>query len=117
MERLIERKSYYKNMSWEDFINEETIEWLLGPEDPSIRFWTLQQFYQSDVLDILTALGVKDDRMQESIDLVLNSRNTQSTWDLKNTYNGKMYCEIEEKHKPSKWITLRALRVLRRYYS
>jgi len=77
-------------------------------------------FYQSDVLevlDILTTLGVKDDRMQESIDLIVNSMNDQGTWDLKNTYNGKMYCEIDEKNKPSKWITLRALRVLRKYYS
>ncbi|MGY5881352.1 MAG: hypothetical protein RTV31_13955 [Candidatus Thorarchaeota archaeon] len=76
-------------------------------------------FYQSDVLevlDVLTALGVKDERMQESIDLVLNSRNDEGTWDLKNTYNGKMYCEFDEKNKPSKWITLRAARVLCRYF-
>ncbi len=75
-------------------------------------------FYQSDVLevlDILTILGVKDERMQESIDLILNSRNEEGTWDLKNTYNGKMYCDIDEKKKPSKWITLRAARVLCRY--
>ncbi len=75
-------------------------------------------FYQSDVLevlDILTVLGVKDERMQKSIDLVLNSRNEEGTWDLKNTYNGKMYCDIDEKKKPSKWITLRAARVLCRY--
>ena len=26
--------------------------------------------------------------------------------------NGKMWMDIEEKHKPSKWITLRAMRVL-----
>ena len=76
-------------------------------------------FYQSDVLevlDILTALGVKDERMQDSIDLILNSRNEQGTWNLKNTYNGKMYCEIDEMNKPSKWITLRATRVLSRYF-
>ncbi|MFW9814211.1 MAG: hypothetical protein ACFFF9_17240 [Candidatus Thorarchaeota archaeon] len=77
-------------------------------------------FYQSDVLevlDVLTALGVSDDRMQDSIDLVLKSRNSEGTWDLKDTFNGKMFCEIDEKNKPSKWITLRALRVLRRYFS
>jgi len=75
-------------------------------------------FYQSDVLevlDVLTELGFKDERMQESIDLVLGSKNDQGTWDLKNTFNGKMLCEIEKKNAPSKWITLRALRVLHRY--
>jgi hypothetical protein len=77
-------------------------------------------FYQSDVLevlDVLTELGVKDERMQESIDLVVGSRNELGTWDLKNTFNGKMLCEIEKKNSPSKWITLRALRVLHRYYT
>ena len=77
-------------------------------------------FYQSDVLevlDVLTALGVSDDRMQESIDLVLSAQNSEGTWDLKNTFNGKMLCEIDKKSKPSKWITLRAARVLKRYFS
>lgn len=77
-------------------------------------------FYQSDaleVLDVLTNLGFKDDRMQDSIDLVLSVRGDDGRWLLKNTYNGKMFCNIEEKHKTSKWITLRALRVLHRYYT
>ncbi|MFW9769357.1 MAG: nitrogen fixation protein NifH [Candidatus Thorarchaeota archaeon] len=77
-------------------------------------------FYQSDVLevlDVLTQLGVKDDRMQEAIDLVLKNQGKDGKWLLKNTYNGKMFCVIDDKNKPSKWITLRALRVLRRYFS
>jgi hypothetical protein len=77
-------------------------------------------FYQSDVLevlDILTELGVKDKRMQESIDLVVSNRGEDGRWLLKNTFNGKMFCDIEEKGKASKWITLRALRVLKRFYS
>ncbi|MGY5855609.1 MAG: hypothetical protein RTS72_03355 [Candidatus Thorarchaeota archaeon] len=74
-------------------------------------------FYQSDVLevlDFLTELSVKDERMQESIDFVINCQQ-DGRWLLKNTYNGKMFCEIDEKNKPSKWITLRAARVLKRY--
>jgi hypothetical protein len=77
-------------------------------------------FYQSDVLevlDVLTELGVRDERMQEVVDLVVASRNSSGTWDLMNTFNGKMLCEIDEKKEPSKWITLRAMRVLRRYYA
>ena len=75
-------------------------------------------FYQSDileVLDVLTTLGIKDDRMQDSIDLVIGCQES-SRWKLKNTYNGKMFCEIEEKNNSSKWITLRAARVLKRYF-
>ncbi len=75
-------------------------------------------FYQSDVLevlDILTSLGVKDERMQDSVDMVIASK-VEGRWLLKNTFNGKMFCEIDEKNKQSKWITLRAARILKRYF-
>jgi len=76
-------------------------------------------FYQSDaleVLDVLTALGVHDARMQDVIQLVEQTRRPDGRWLLKNTYNGKMLCDIEAKGEPSKWITLRAARVLKRWY-
>ena len=75
-------------------------------------------FYQSDileVLDILTELGVKDEIMKDSVDLVIDNQD-DGRWLLKNTYNGKMFCDIDEKNKPSKWITLRTARVLKRYF-
>ncbi len=77
-------------------------------------------FYQSDaleVLDTLTSLGIHDERMQESIDLVQSLKNADGRWILKNSFNGKMWCDIEAKGQPSKWITLRAMRVLKRYHS
>lgn len=77
-------------------------------------------FYQTDVLEILdtlTRLGVRDPRMKPSIDMLLDTQQGDGTWLLKHTFNGKMIVDIEEKHKPSKWITLKAMRVLKRYYS
>jgi hypothetical protein len=77
-------------------------------------------YYQSDaleVLDILTNLGVHDERMQDAIDLVLSVKQEDGKSLLKHTFNEKQLCKIDEKHKPSKWITLRALRVLKRFYS
>lgn len=77
-------------------------------------------FYQSDaleVLDVLTQLGVRDERMQDAVDLVKGAQGQDGKWLLKNTFNGKMWCDIEAKGQPSKWITLRALRVLRRYFT
>ena len=74
-------------------------------------------FYQADlleVLDTLTRLGVRDERMRDAIEEVLNAQQPDGRWLLKNTYNGKMWTNIEEKHKPSKWITLRAMRVLKK---
>jgi hypothetical protein len=76
-------------------------------------------FYQSDVLEVLdtlTRLGVRDDRMQDSMTLVETLRGEDGRWVLKDSFNGKMLCDIEEKGQPSKWITLRALRVLGRFY-
>lgn len=76
-------------------------------------------FYQSDVLEVLdtlTGLGVSDERMKDSIDLVVESRGNDGMWVLKDTFNGKMLCDIETKGLPSKWITLRALRVLKRFF-
>lgn len=76
-------------------------------------------FYQSDaleVLDTLTRLGVKDSRMKKAVDLVASKQSEDGGWKLENTFNGKMWVDIEKKGKPSKWITLKAVRVLKRFY-
>ena len=75
-------------------------------------------FYQSDALEVLdtfTRLGVHDNWMQPAIDLVFSARQPDGSWLLENNYNGKMWVDIEEKGKPSKWVTLRALRANRRF--
>jgi len=76
--------------------------------------------YQDDVLEILgilTKLGIKDDRMQEAVNLVLSKQNADGRWILENTFNGRFHTNIESKGKASKWITLNALRMLKRHYS
>jgi hypothetical protein len=75
--------------------------------------------YQTDVLEILgilTKLGYQDKRMQEAIDIVLSKQDAQGRWILQNTFNGRYQVNIEKKGEPSKWITLHALRVLKRFY-
>jgi hypothetical protein len=76
--------------------------------------------YQDDaleVLGILTKLWYKDERMQEAVDLVLSKQDAQGKWKLENTFNGRFQTNIEHKGEPSKWITLKALEALKRYYS
>ena len=76
--------------------------------------------YQTDVLEILgllTALGYRDERMQEAVDLVLSKQDDDGRWILESTFNGRFQINIEQKGKPSKWITLNPLRVLKRFYS
>ena len=76
-------------------------------------------FYQSDVievLDTLTRLGVKDEGMAPAIRLVEEAMGKDGKWLMKNSFNGKMWIDVEEKNKPSKWITLRAMRIIERFY-
>ena len=85
--------------------------------------WTRLGFplmYQTDVLEILgilTVLGVRDERMQEAVDLVVSKQDEEGRWTLENTFNGRFQTNIEQKGKPSKWITLNALKVLKKVYS
>ena len=69
-------------------------------------------------LDYLRAAGVApDSRASEAIDLVASKRDANGRWPLDVRYPGVMPVEIEEASPgmPSRWITLRALRVLEWY--
>jgi len=74
--------------------------------------------YVTDVLqtlEVLTALGYGSDaRLHPALDLLLSIRDKQGRWRMEYSYNGKMWVDIEEKGKPSKWVTLRSLRVMKR---
>lgn len=67
-----------------------------------------------EILGILSKLGYNDERMKEATDLVVSKQDSQGRWKLEATFNGRMQVNIEEKDKPSKWITLKALAVLKR---
>ena len=54
--------------------------------------------------------------MMDAVELVVNAQGPDGKWVLKNSFNGKMWCDIEVKGRPSRWITLRALRVLRHFH-
>lgn len=73
--------------------------------------------YQTDVLeilDILTSLGYADYRMRDALDAVSAKRDGEGRWLLENSFNGKMPVNVECVGAPSKWVTLRAMRVQRR---
>lgn len=74
--------------------------------------------YQTDALELLglfASLGIRDPRLDDAVALVLRKRNSDGTWTLENTYNGKTRLRIERKDEPSKWITLKALAALSFY--
>ncbi len=76
--------------------------------------------WQYDVLRALEYFcsvgGVPDPRMNEAIDLLRSKQQPDGAWLLENTHPGKVHFALEEGDgRPSRWNTLRALRVLRWY--
>ncbi len=73
--------------------------------------------YTSDILEaleVLACLGqAGDPRLSNAIESVLSKQDSKGRWKLERTLNGKMWIDIEQKGQPSRWITLRALRVLK----
>lgn len=77
-------------------------------------------FYESDLLealDTLTDLGYgRDRRLRHLLDPVLSKQDELGRWRPENSFNGRMQVDIEVKGEPSRWITLRALRTLKKAY-
>jgi hypothetical protein len=75
--------------------------------------------YQTDVLeilDILTALGIADSRMDDAVNLIIKKQDDMGRWRIENTSNtDRLLIPLGGKGEQSKWITLRAIRVLKRY--
>ena len=67
-------------------------------------------------LEFLRRAGPPDPRAAEAIDLVASKRDSSGRWALDARYPGTMPAEIDAGvGEPSRWNTLRALRVLRWY--
>jgi hypothetical protein len=66
-------------------------------------------------LDYLRRAGFEpDERISEAIELVAKKPDEEGRWPLENPHAGKVHFEMEDSAgKPSRWNTLRALRVLK----
>ncbi|NWG11483.1 hypothetical protein HXY33_07060 [Candidatus Bathyarchaeota archaeon] len=85
------------------------------------KFWLklgFPWFYDYNILrglDVLTKLGyVEDERLNDAVEVLLQKRQDNWSWVLETAPIGRMHTNIEPKGKPSKWITMIALRVLKR---
>jgi len=66
-------------------------------------------------LDVVTKLGyTSDDRIDDALSVILRKRNELGQWNTECSYTGRVHGTIEQKDRPSKWITLTALKVLKR---
>jgi hypothetical protein len=77
-------------------------------------------FYRYNILrglDVLTKLGyVEDERLSDAVQVLLQRRRQDGRWILESAPTGRMQANIEPVGKPSKWITLIALRALKRLH-
>lgn len=85
--------------------------------DPAFAQFAFPTCYHYDVLralDHLRAAGVSpDERMSEAITLVESRRDADGRWPLEHVHEDNVVIPMEELAMPSRWVTLRALRVLR----
>lgn len=74
-------------------------------------------FYESDLLEALDALAAAgyagEPAFGRLLELALPKQDGAGRWVLENSLNGRMHVEVEAKGEPSRWLTLRALRVLK----
>ncbi len=62
------------------------------------------------------AAGAPDPRLGEAVELLRSKRQSDGTWLLENTHPGAIHFPLDDGDgRPSRWNTLRALRVLRWY--
>ena len=68
-------------------------------------------------LDYFRSVGdVPDARMEEAVEVLRSKQQADGTWLMENTHPGKVHFALEDGDgRPSRWNTLRALRVLRWY--
>jgi len=90
-----------------------------GNTEPS-RNWFKLGFpsgYVADVLQVLEAVGeagrAGDPRLANAVEWLLGQQVVPGRWPNRYRYTGKMHIDIDTGRGPSRWVTLRALRVLK----
>ncbi len=88
-------------------------------DQPSRNWWKFgfPIFYVTDLLQLAEAmvgLGYgKDKRLSSTIEIIREKQDDQGRWPMEYDYTGKTWLEFGRKKQPNKWVTLRALRVLK----
>jgi hypothetical protein len=90
-----------------------------GTGKPSGNWWKFgfPVFYVTDILQVVEALATlgygNDPRLANALRLIKDKQDDLGRWSLEYEYSGKTWVDIGEKKHPNKWVTLRALRVLK----
>lgn len=75
--------------------------------------------YRYDLLRMLDYFALReypyDDRLEPALEWLKGKRKTTGCWHLENIYNGNVHFDLEERQKPSRFITLKALHVQKHF--
>lgn len=88
-------------------------------DKPSRNWWKFgfPIFYVTDLLQLVEALvGLgygHDPRLADTLEIIREKQDEEGRWPLEYDYTGKTWIDFGEKKQPNKWVTLRALRVLK----
>jgi len=67
-------------------------------------------------LEYFRAADIKyDERMQPALDVIMQKRRADGTWPVQSKHPGQVHFDMEQTGGPSRWNTLRALRVLKHF--
>lgn len=104
-EYLLERKLFRRKSSGE----------IINPAWLQFSFPVRWHYDVLRALEYFRSVGdAPDSRLNQAVDLLRSKQQSDGTWLLENTYPGKVHFALEDGDgRPSRWNTLRALRVLR----
>jgi hypothetical protein len=89
---------------------------VIDPRMTRLPFPPRWYFDNLRALDHFRAAQIEyDARMEDAIQILLDKRRKDRTWPLNAHYSGRLHFEMEKPGKPSRWNTLRALRVLKHF--
>ncbi len=90
-----------------------------GNIKPNASWWKLgfPSGYVADVLQVMEAVAeagaAGDPRLAPAIEWLLGRQDAEGRWKNRYDYRGKMNIDIDTGGQPSRWVTLRACRVLK----
>ena len=77
--------------------------------------------WKYDILRALEAMMnakiVYDQRMDDAFKVIMSKRRKDGTWPIQNKHQGKVHFDMEKLGGPSRWNTLRVLRILKHFHS
>jgi hypothetical protein len=116
-EYLLERRLFRRRSTGAVIDYDRKLGPTAGCTDPAWTRFAFPTWWHYDVLrglEYLRRAGVApDERSNEAIDLVASKRDADGRWPLEVQYPGQMPIEMDDREgRPSRWNTLRALRVL-----